>query len=166
MVMGDIWLKRIREFKSSNLEGQVAIYRPMGFLELLSRPKGLKWWNVTLPKWGIGHISYDSDVVKDYFIIRQQTHDGTLLFTYDLIFRALMALINKTTYYKPKGWSEDRLASIRYVIGDIRLSHIYKDSVDLPVGRYPGLIERLRIPVRYYIDEQRKEGQGTIPRPA
>lgn len=96
----------------------------------------------------LAHIRFDPEIVPEYRIIRGTRHDGTMLFTEELIGNALMPLVNRESYYrrtKPADWSTVR--DIRYVVGLARLATAY-GTVDLPVGRYPGQRERITIPVR------------------
>jgi hypothetical protein len=78
-------------------------------------------------------------------IIRNSTHDGTLLFTRELLGRAIENLVNKESFYK--GDNMEGVTDIEYEIGLISLSTVF-GTVDLPVGRYPGEKQRVRIPVK------------------
>ena len=95
----------------------------------------------------ISHIEYDSDLkVKDsdYCRIEQGGHDGTLLFTIELLQKSLLPLLNKSTYHISVDM--DKVKDIKYKIGKIRLSTVF-GMVNLRCGRYPGQVERVRIPV-------------------
>ena len=89
-------------------------------------------------------ITFDPKVDYQYRIIRQQSHDGLVAFTEELIARALLPLVTRTSFYKPAG-EPDKFR--HYVVGWLRLATAY-GMVDLPCGRYPGQRERLTIPVR------------------
>ena len=101
-----------------------------------------------LTKRAISHIEFDPNVKKDYNIIRQQTHDGTFWFTYDMINKAMLALINKTTRHIRAGIDWKNVDVLKYTIGWIKISSVYYDEVDLRCGKCPGEKERLRIPVK------------------
>ena len=92
------------------------------------------------------HVSYDPGVEQQYFLRRGARHDGTRIFTIELLGRALLELANGTTYYKPMG-APSTARQIRYTIGRIRFISC-EQMVDLPCGRQPGLRERVVIPVR------------------
>ncbi len=152
----------VRKFKTSKIEAEGEIVNPMDYIRLL-QAKTRSWPRVKKRK--CKHIRYDPDVKKDYYIIRQHRHDGTLYFTYDIIFRALLQLIRRTTFQKAKmkelfpeysadnsrfliDLSDKRVKKMKYIIGNITIVRVFKDSVELPCGNYPGEIERIRIPVK------------------
>ena len=103
------------------------------------------------PNADVSHITFDpamraSD--RDYWVLREGKHDGTMMFTWETIARAIGALVNRETYFKgkdPADWSKVR--GIRYRIGMARYLRVH-GMVDLPCGRYPGQVERIRIPVQ------------------
>src|SRR3990167_10165696 len=72
-------------------------------------------------------IKYDPNVVSQYKIIRSTAHDGTLLFTKEVIARTLIPICDATSFYKPE---EDKFNKakdrITYVIGDIELETEFK----------------------------------------
>lgn len=78
-------------------------------------------------------------------IVRQFSHDGTLMFTKELLGKAIENLVNKTAYYK--GDNMDGVTDIEYEIGLISLVTVF-GVVDLPAGRYLGEKQRVRIPVK------------------
>ena len=95
------------------------------------------------------HITYNPDVEPQYHIIRGQKHDGLLMFTRDLIRRALLCLLNRTTCYKPE---KEKLENIKYEIGNIELSseyghYILRKGTESEVG-INGVDETLKIPVK------------------
>lgn len=97
-------------------------------------------------KWtGNPHITYDPSLVPQYRIIRQQSHDGTQIFTLDLIRDSMMHLFTMNSYYKPMGLPPED-CYVQYTVGTIRLVTVY-GTVDIPAGRYPGQRERIIIPV-------------------
>ena len=100
--------------------------------------------------WPTEHVTYDPKMRKgDYSIIRQTTHDGTLLFTLELLERTLHPLASRTSCHKSQE-SEARPENMRYVVGPLRIATVY-GTVKLPCSdtmRYPGERQRTRIPVR------------------
>lgn len=89
------------------------------------------------------HITYDPKLRRgEYDIIRGSTHDGTLIFTRELISKALINLADRSSYYKPKGWKE----GMRYRVGPVRIATVF-GTVNLPCGRFPGERQRVTIPV-------------------
>jgi len=109
-----------------------------------------QWW----PEADISHIEYDplmKPCDRDYWRIEQSGGDGTLAFTLEMLQKALLPLVNKTTYYNqtPK---EDlaRVVDIKYKIGKMRHAKVY-GMIFLrcsSTNKYPGLKERVRIPVK------------------
>lgn len=98
--------------------------------------------------WPVDHITYDPKMRRgDYSINRQSAHDGTLLFTEELIHKALVHLAMKASYHKPREAEFTAAKSVQYVVGPLRLATVF-GAVDLPAGRYPGQRERVRVPVR------------------
>lgn len=93
------------------------------------------------------HITYDPNVEPQYRIIRGSSHDGTLLFTYENIDRALEPLINMQSYFVPEKPDPACVSGLEYTIGDIEIQSEY-GQVDLPAGRFPGVKETVTIPVR------------------
>lgn len=96
----------------------------------------------------VGHIKYDQNVNEDYQyqIIRESTHDGTLLFTQSLIFDGLVNLMNKQSYCK-KTLNDDELSKVKdlnYTIGDIKLESEY--GVKTKFGS--GIRQIVSIPVK------------------
>lgn len=94
-----------------------------------------------MPAW----ITESNDGPWDYYIVRQSTHDGTLLFSYQLMAEAARNLAERTSFHKPRPPAEGQ--SVRYEVGPVRHATVF-GRVDLPVGNYPGQRERIRIPVR------------------
>lgn len=92
------------------------------------------------------HITYDPNmVVGEFNIIRGSTHDGTMLFTIEILQRTLLPVVNGTCCNK----SNQPPTGVRlfYTIGPILLEIEYSGIVDLPVGRRPGQIEQATMPV-------------------
>lgn len=104
---------------------------------------GLEWSGTEQDKF----IKYDPKLKHQYVIRRGSTHDGTLVFTIELIHKALINLLNKSSYYKPMGECPEGMKPV-YTIGKIRRYGIY-GNVDLPIRpNVPGVRERIAIPVR------------------
>jgi uncharacterized alpha/beta hydrolase family protein len=83
--------------------------------------------------------------VAQYEIIRQVSHDGTVVFTHNLLKDVLAPLWKKETYYKRD--NIDNVIDIRYEIGLISLATIY-GKVKLPCGNVNGEKQRARVPVK------------------
>ena len=72
----------------------------------------------------LGHIKYDSNVNEeyDYRLIRSSTHDGTMLFTMQLLGEVLEPIVLQKTYcakhFSPEE-AEEKIKGIKYTIGDI-----------------------------------------------
>lgn len=86
------------------------------------------------------HVTYDKSLNEDYDyqIIRSSTHDGTFLFTINLIDETLTPVINKATYCKKDDVNIDEVKDIRYIIGDLMLktefdSNKQIDTMYLPI---------------------------------
>ena len=102
-----------------------------------------KWW----PKADISHITYNPNMKsKDREFWRQDSagHDGTLIFTIEMLYRLLIPLIQCSVYYKRT--KPEHIYNIHYTIGTIRHATVF-GMVNLKCGRYPGQTERVRIPV-------------------
>lgn len=93
-------------------------------------------------KFRLGHITHDKSINEDYDyqIIRELSHDGTLLFTQRVIGETLETLVNKRTYCTKDIDEEQagKLVDIEYLVGDIRLESEYsgsrlKNKVYIPV---------------------------------
>lgn len=121
-----------------------------GFLRERHDPvKLIKWF---WPDANIDHIAYDSKMTKgEYDIIKQCGHDGTKLFTYQMMQEALVRLLNMKTHFKPttpKDWG--KVKAIKYTIGPMRHVTVF-GMIRLKcskTSKYPGLVERIRIPVK------------------
>jgi hypothetical protein len=99
----------------------------------------------------VGHITYDKNVNSDYDyqMIRDSSHDGTFLFTQRVIDKALLPLINRSTYCT-NTITEEELKNVKefnYTIGDIKLVTEYGD-VNLPIGKRSGVTNTVYIPVK------------------
>lgn len=105
------------------------------------------WW----PNADISHITYDPNFRskdREYWRIEQCGHDGTAYFSYEMMSKALLPIINMTTFFKgtaPEDWS--KVKRIEYIIGPMKIATVY-GMIELKCGRYPGMRERVRYPVR------------------
>lgn len=98
--------------------------------------------------YGFDHITFDPKLVPEYRVIRGSAHDGTLLFTNELIYAALTPLVLMQSYYKdtePRDWTT--VDMLRYTVGFARRAVVY-GKVKVPVGCIYGQRERVCIPVR------------------
>ncbi len=99
------------------------------------------------------HIEFDPDLRKGQFdIVRGSAHDGTLYFTLELYLKAFENLISQTACYARDMPDVERLKRVEYRIGYIKHS-IVRGKVMLPCStthKYPGIRERVRIPVVCY----------------
>lgn len=95
------------------------------------------------------HVTYDLTLRKgDYSIIRQQIHDGTMIFTHDLLRQIVGPVAFKRSFWKNQEKEFDSAAGrVKYVVGPVKLSTVF-GKVDLPIGHYPGQRERARMAVR------------------
>lgn len=94
-------------------------------------------------------IYYDPNVEKMYERRERSTHDGTMLFTHEVLTKTIGVLTRGESYYKPHGVPDiAKIKKIKYTIGDIELKTEYRDKVKLPVGEFPGQIDDTSMPVR------------------
>lgn len=95
-------------------------------------------------------IRYDPGLKRSnsqYCIIRQVSHDGTLMFQNDLLIKTLRNLVERISYHKQNPPDPSRkLVGVNYVVGDLWLSTVY-GTVKLGSGNFPGQSQRARIPV-------------------
>ena len=108
------------------------------------------WW----PDADVSHITYDPNMKassRDYWRIEQSGGDGTLAFTIEMLQKALLPILNKTTCYQPSApedWS--KVKDIKYTIGKIRHATVF-GKIYLKCSstrKYLGQKERVRIPVK------------------
>lgn len=96
------------------------------------------------------HITFDPALKPEYRIIRGTTHDGTLLFTEEVIGKALAPLANRSSFYKHTEPDWEMVKEVRYTVGLARLATVF-GQVMLPCSAtqtYPGQRERITVPVR------------------
>ena len=97
-------------------------------------------------KWaGEPHIKFDPNLIPQYRIRRASSHDGTMIFSIELMQKALTPLFDLSSYYKPMGEPPEGMSQ-KYTIGRIKRFSVY-GRVKLPVGMYPGERECVVIPV-------------------
>lgn len=107
--------------------------------------KAFEIFGMEMPKW----ITYNPKLSKrndaQYDIVRQSTHDGTLIFERELIGRVIENLANKTSCLKSDEQKDiiDRI----YEVGDISIATVY-GMVNLPCGRFQGERQRARLSVK------------------
>lgn len=98
-----------------------------------------------LPPLQVAHIRFDPAAPFQYQVIRGSTHDGTLLFSQELLYQVLGPLIDKRACYKPmEQW--EGVQDLRYTVGKLRVA-IVQGTVHIPAGWYRGQRERVSLPV-------------------
>jgi len=80
-----------------------------------------------------------------YDIVRTSKHDGTLIFTKELLGKTIENLLNKKSYFKKINITDAK--DISYEVGLISLATVF-GMVDLPGGKHLGERQRARIPVK------------------
>jgi hypothetical protein len=97
------------------------------------------------------HIKTNPDLTRlnggQYDIVRGSKHDGTLIFTIELLERVIKPLINKESYFKEMEIEFELAKDVTYEVGLISVATIY-GMVDLPIGRCHGQRQRARLPVK------------------
>lgn len=110
----------------------------------------VKFINDNWPDIDTSHIVYDPNFKRQdrqYWIIRGGGHDGTQIFTFEMLRDAVAPLVTQQSCFKRDIIENDvGLIGMRYRVGPMLLSTVY-GMVDLRCGRYPGQRERVRIPV-------------------
>jgi hypothetical protein len=106
----------------------------------------LKRWG-----WPHEHITYDPKLLdSEYEIVRGSRHDGTFLFTDELVKRTLLELAQGTSYFRGREEESLKAGEIHYIVGPLKLATVY-GKVKLPCSEdrlYPGQRERTRIAVK------------------
>jgi len=96
----------------------------------------------------LSNIEFDKDVIPEYYLIRKSTHDGTMMFTQELLDKTLLCLINRTTCYIPTQPKDaSTVKDIKYTIGGITLTYEF-GMKDLKCGKCEGVTNTVSIPVR------------------
>ena len=112
--------------------------------ELLNPVKIIEDWFGYCPD----HIRYEKGLKGDYQIIRQSKHDGTYVFSLELLGEVLNPIIKMES--SCKGTNLDNVTRINYTVGDIWHSTVF-GYVYLPCSKtqkYPGQLERMRMSVK------------------
>ena len=95
------------------------------------------------------HITTNPNLTRrnggQYDIVRTMSHDGTLIFTKELLGKTIENLVNKESYFKEL--DIENAKDISYEVGIISLATVY-GMVKLPAGEYPGARQRARIAVK------------------
>jgi hypothetical protein len=99
-------------------------------------------WNGSTP-----FIAYDPKVKPQYVIRRASKHDGTFVFSKELMLKALMPLFEKSSFFIPDGYAPNGM-EMRYTVGRIKRFSVY-GKVRVPVGMILGQRECVLVPVRY-----------------
>jgi len=107
--------------------------------------EAFKLFGIEMPEW----ITFNPNLTKrtgaQYDIIRQTTHDGTLIFEKELIGNTIENLANKSSFCKMD--NQEGVVDRKYEVGYISIATIF-GIVELPVGKYPGERQRARLPVK------------------
>ena len=95
-------------------------------------------------------FDFDSNLNEnnaDFTIKRKSTHDGTLIFQHELFCNILDSIELETIkFLKPS--EESKVLLEKIILGDIDLQSEFPGKVDLPIGRYPGQIDKMSLPVK------------------
>jgi len=104
-----------------------------------------KFW----PDAPTNHITYDPKMRRgQYNVIRQAAHDGTLLFTMNILQETLVAIVNGQSFFKKTEPDNlGRVKYIQYIVGPMRHAIVF-GKVKLNNRKLPGLRERIRMPVK------------------
>lgn len=98
----------------------------------------------------ISNIKYHKDINKNfqYKIIREITHDGTLIFTKNVIIEIFYDLLNCKTIYKPLVDNIDlsSIKDINYTIGDLEIKREKVSKVS-DNKKFSGIKEIFELPV-------------------
>lgn len=98
----------------------------------------------------VGHIEFDPSITmrnKQYHISRQQSHDGTMMFTYEMLRKMMEGLVMQGSYCTRDLPNESRtVVGIKYKVGFLRMFTVY-GLVDINGRKLPGQRERFRLPV-------------------
>ena len=96
----------------------------------------------------LSYIKYDENINEkfQYKMIKELTHDGTLLFTEQGILEIFYELVNFRTCYEPllDGINTSNIVSIEYTIGDLTIEN--KKKVMSTKG-FPMIEEIFELPV-------------------
>lgn len=103
------------------------------------------------PNADTSHIEFDPKMKaneRDYWRIDQSGGDGTLLFTVEMLQKCLLPIVNKTSYCKATEPDWSKVKGVKYIVGKMRHVTVY-GLIELKCGgKYSGLRERVRFPVK------------------
>ncbi len=95
------------------------------------------------------HITINPNLTKktgaQYEIIRGSSHDGTLLFTCQLLAKCMEPVVNKKSYWK--GQNLEGVKDVKYEIGVISMATVF-GRVKVPAGEINGERQRVRMAVK------------------
>jgi hypothetical protein len=107
--------------------------------------EAFKYFGLEMPEW----ITFNPKLTKrngaQYDIIRQTTHDGTLIFEKELIGKTIENLANKSSFCNIE--NQEGVIDRKYEVGYISIATVF-GIVELPIGKYPGEKQRARLPVK------------------
>ncbi len=119
--------------------------------ERLNPIEFIKNW---FPEADISHITYDPNIKagdRDYWLIRESGGDGLYMYTVQMLQKAVLPLINKSTYDNTVLVEQlENVKDVKYTIGDMWHSTVF-GMIYLQCSKtkkYPGQHERVRIPVK------------------
>tara|TARA_R110000744_G_scaffold349568_1_gene455221 strand:+ start:43 stop:426 length:384 start_codon:yes stop_codon:yes gene_type:complete len=103
------------------------------------------------PNANVEHITYDPKLKKgEYNIIRQCGGDGTLAFTFEMLQKGLIDIVNGRSFFKKTEPDWDKVKYIKYTVGDMKHATVY-GMIKLKCSKtqkYTGQKERIRMPVK------------------
>lgn len=104
------------------------------------------------PEANTEHIEFDPEMGRrdgEYCWIEQCGHDGTLMFTIEMLQKALLPIVNKTTSFKKTEPDWSKVRDIRYRVGPIchAIAYGHLKLRCSETRKYPGQRERVRYPI-------------------
>lgn len=97
------------------------------------------------------HITYDPELKKgEYNIIRQCGGDGTMLFTFEMLQKGLVDIVNGYSFFKKTEPDWSKVTGIKYTVGDMKHVTVFGmiKLISSETNKYPGKIERIRMAVK------------------
>ena len=105
----------------------------------------------TWPEADVSHITFDPSLREgDFQVIREMQSDGTLIFTHQLLQKALTGVVNGRSYKTTDNVDWDNLLQIKYTVGEMRVATVY-GRVHLncsKTNKYSGQKERVKMWVK------------------
>ena len=81
----------------------------------------------TWPEANVSHITFDPSLREgDFQVIREMQGDGTLIFTHQLLQKALTGIVNGRSYKTTDNVDWDNLLQIKYTVGKMRVATVYR----------------------------------------